>query len=213
MSTKSWSIQPKEVFDVAPVIPVIVIKDAAKAIPLAQALVAGGVPIMEITLRSSQALEAVTLVRQQLPEILVGVGTVLNVEQLQASVDAGAQFAVSPGASVSLLEAAQKAVIPLIPGVATMSEVQTALELGYDHLKFFPAEALGGVKTLKAFSGPVPSVRFCATGGISPANYEAYLALPQVPCVGGSWLVPSSLIESEDWSAITALCLQVQAQS
>lgn len=206
MKTMKKNLSAKDVFSISSVIPVVVIEEIEQAIPLAKALLAGGVQVMEITLRSSCALDAIRAVRAEVPEILVGAGTVMSAEQLRACVVAGAQFAIAPGLTSNLLKAAEALDIVFIPGVVTMSEVQLALEHGYDHLKFFPAQAMGGVATLKSYQGPAPEVMFCATGGISSENAQDYLALKNVLCVGGSWIVPQSCLAEQDWQGVTALC-------
>lgn len=192
-------ISAPEVLLAGPVIPVIVINDPDHAVPLAQALVTGGIRVLEITLRSDAALEAIRRIRSNVPEALVGAGTVLSGQDLQAVAEAGGYFAISPGLTPSLLSAAEQMSIPLIPGVASASELMMALEAGLTELKFFPAQAAGGVEMLKSFAGPFPQVRFCPTGGITPENYREYLALKNVACVGGSWLVPAEKIAQGDW--------------
>jgi 2-dehydro-3-deoxyphosphogluconate aldolase/(4S)-4-hydroxy-2-oxoglutarate aldolase len=189
----------------------MVICNPDHAVPLAQALLAGGIKVLEITLRSDAALEAIRRIRSEVPDALVGAGTVLSGEDLQAVAVAGGRFAISPGLTPNLLKAAEKEAIPLIPGVATASELMMALEAGLSELKFFPAQAAGGVPMLKSLSGPFPQVTFCPTGGVSLHNYKDYLALENVACVGGSWLVPSVSIEQEDWPAITRLAHQAVA--
>ncbi|RLV60623.1 keto-hydroxyglutarate-aldolase/keto-deoxy-phosphogluconate aldolase [Parashewanella curva] len=212
MVNNNWSLQPADVFERSPVVPVMVINKLEHAVPLAKALVAGGISVLEITLRTECALEAIKLIKQEVPEALVGAGTVLNEEQLQQAIDAGSEFIITPGASVDLLKAGTQSGVPMFPGVATISEIMTALELGYKHLKFFPAEASGGVKTLKAFAGPLPKdIRFCPTGGISPKNYRDYLELDFIDCIGGSWIAPSDAIEAGDWDRITGLCKEALA--
>jgi 2-dehydro-3-deoxyphosphogluconate aldolase/(4S)-4-hydroxy-2-oxoglutarate aldolase len=191
--------------DVSPVIPVVVVDDPARAVPLARALVAGGVSIIEITLRTPRALEAVAAVAAEVPEILVGAGSVLTPEQADTSIERGAQFLVSPGAGPRLLAHLAAAPVPVLPGTATVSEVLTALDHGLTELKFFPAGPAGGPRYLAAVAGPVPGVRFCPTGGVTPENLTDYLALPNVAAVGGTWLTPASVVEAEDWAAITAL--------
>jgi 2-dehydro-3-deoxyphosphogluconate aldolase/(4S)-4-hydroxy-2-oxoglutarate aldolase len=191
--------------DVSPVIPVVVIDDPGKAVPLARAFVAGGVAIIEVTLRTSRALEAVAAIAAEVPEIALGVGSVLTRAQLDESVAAGAEFLVSPGASPALLDRLAGAPVPVLPGVATVSEVLTALDHGLTELKFFPAGPAGGPSYLAAIGGPVPQVRFCPTGGVTQDNLLDYLSLPNVASVGGTWLTPRSLVDAEDWAGITAL--------
>ena len=188
-----------------PVLPVLVIEQPDHALPLAETLVAQGVRVLEITLRTDAALAVINSIARHVPEAIVGAGTVLPPEQLQHVKDAGAQFAVSPGITARLLTAAQRLKVALLPGVATASEVQLALECDYERLKFFPAEAAGGPAVLRALYGPFPQVRFCPTGGIHAQSAPAYLKLPNVACVGGSWLAPKELMDTGDWLAIAAL--------
>lgn len=188
----------------APVIPVLVIEDLAHAVPLAQALVAGGLPVLEVTLRTDCALEAI----QEMARIegaVVGAGTVLTPEQMADAHAAGARFAVAPGATPSLIDAARLNEMPLLPGAQTCSEVMSLMELGYTVQKFFPAEAIGGAIALKSIAGPLPQVTFCPTGGISAARATDYLALPNVACVGGSWVAPKDAMTAGDWDRITTL--------
>jgi len=197
-----------ELLQQSPVMPVMVIKDLDTAVDLARSLVAGGVRSLEITLRSDAALEAIRLISQAVPEALVGVGTVRSAQQLDAAVKAGAKFAVSPGLTPDIAQAARRAGIPFLPGVATPSESMYAADQGFTVQKLFPAEAVGGVALLKAFYGPLPDVVFCPTGGINAANAGQYLALPNVKCVGGSWLTPDAMVASKNWDAITDLARQ-----
>lgn len=197
--------------DVSPVIPVVVIDDPATAVLLARALVAGGLPIIEVTLRTSRALEAVRAIAAEVPEIILGVGSVLTPAQLDQALGAGAQFVVSPGTTPSLLRQLAVAPVPVLPGVATVSEVLAALDHGLTELKFFPAGPAGGPAYLSSIAGPVPQVRFCPTGGVTAANLRDYLALPNVAAVGGTWLAPRALVEAADWSAITALAAAAAA--
>lgn len=189
----------------APVIPVIMIEDVAHAVPLARALVAGGVTVIEITLRTDAALEAIRRIRAEVPEAVVGAGTVLTPAQLDHAGAAGAVFAVSPGATPTLLDAAAASPVPLLPGTATASEVMAVLERGYTCMKLFPAEAAGGIALLSALASPLPNARFCPTGGIDPDKARRYLALSNVICVGGSWLAPRDAIREGDWQRITDL--------
>lgn len=200
-----WTLSPKEIFSSSPVVPVMVIKDLDDAIPMAQALLEGGINVFEITLRSDVALEAMKLISAHFPQALVGAGTVINVEQYDQVVAAGAKFAISPGSTPKLLAHAMQNTIPLIPGTVTPSEMMQALELGYDHLKFFPAEINGGAPALKAISAPLPQLKFCPTGGISEKNVAEYLKLSCVATIGGSWMLPQDLIEKKDWQQITEL--------
>lgn len=185
--------------------PVMVIQNLDDAVPLAKALVAGGIRVLEITLRTPIALDAIRLISQEVKEAIVGAGTITTPEQLQAAEDAGAVFAISPGLTPKLLAAATAGNIALIPGVATLSELMMGMEYGLDHFKFFPAEAAGGIPMLKAIAGPIPQVTFCPTGGISPENYNAYLALSNVACVGGSWLAPADAVKAKNWAKVTEL--------
>jgi 2-dehydro-3-deoxyphosphogluconate aldolase/(4S)-4-hydroxy-2-oxoglutarate aldolase len=188
-----------------PVIPVMVIHKLEQAAPLARALMAGGLRVLEITLRTPVAMEAIRAISREVAGAIVGAGTVTRGEELAAVADAGAVFAISPGLTAELLEAANQGPIPLIPGIATVSELMTGMALGYDHFKFFPAEAAGGVKMLRAIAGPFPQVTFCPTGGITSANYREYLALKNVTCIGGSWVAPQEAIGRGDWERIVEL--------
>lgn len=191
-----------------PVLPVVVIDDAASAVPLAEALLAGGISAIEITLRTSAALDAIRQVSARLPQMRMAAGTVLSADDLRRAHDAGAQFAVSPGMTPALLTAAKNSSIPLLPGVATASDIMLGLEYGLQFFKFFPAATSGGMEALKAFAGPFASLRFCPTGGINLQNAAAYLALENVVCIGGSWVAPASLIKQKDWRGIEALAKQ-----
>ena len=189
----------------APVIPVIVIDDLQTAVPMAQALVAGGIRMLEITLRTPQALAAMEAIAKAVPEAVVGAGTARSPEDVRAAADAGARFVVSPGYTSSVGQACRDAGLALLPGVATGSEIMMAQADGWDVLKFFPAAAAGGAPLLKAWHGPFSEVRFCPTGGISMANAAEFLALPNVACVGGSWLTPAKALAQKVWGAIEAL--------
>lgn len=192
------------VIDAAPVIPVVVIEDASKAADLAKALVAGGLPCIEITLRTAaamDALEAVASVEGAIP----GVGTVVSPQQLEAAKQAGAQFAVSPGHTTTLLDTADVLGLPYLPGAATPAEMQGLMERGYKNLKFFPAEASGGAAYLKNFASVFKTIRFCPTGGVSLKNMHDYLSLPNVDVVGGSWVCPKSAVETSNWDELTTL--------
>ncbi|GAA9662389.1 bifunctional 4-hydroxy-2-oxoglutarate aldolase/2-dehydro-3-deoxy-phosphogluconate aldolase [Helicobacter pylori] len=195
-----------EVLQISPIVPVVVIENIKDAVPLAQSLIEGGIQIIEVTLRSSCALEAIELIAKNVPKMRVGVGTILNPTQLEQAQNRGAEFLISPGLTIKLLEYAKKKDMPLIPGVSSSSEVMQALELGYSALKFFPAEYCGGVKLLNAFNGPFKGVKFCPTGGISADNMHSYLNLENVLCVGGSWLTPKNLIQNKEWDKITEIC-------
>ncbi|WRD61263.1 bifunctional 4-hydroxy-2-oxoglutarate aldolase/2-dehydro-3-deoxy-phosphogluconate aldolase [Helicobacter pylori] len=197
-----------EVLQISPIVPVVVIENIKDAVPLAQSLVEGGIHIIEVTLRSSCALEAIELIAKNVPKMRVGAGTILNPTQLEQAQNRGAEFLISPGLTIKLLEHAKKKDMPLIPGVSSSSEVMQALELGYSTLKFFPAEYCGGVKLLNAFNGPFKGVKFCPTGGISTDNMHSYLNLENVLCVGGSWLTPKNLIQNKEWDKITEICKQ-----
>ncbi|MFA7316558.1 MAG: bifunctional 4-hydroxy-2-oxoglutarate aldolase/2-dehydro-3-deoxy-phosphogluconate aldolase [Sulfuricella sp.] len=202
---RKWKMQPGEVFAQGPVVPVMVIKDLAHAVPLARALVAGGIRVLEITLRTPVAVEAIREIAQSVPEAVVGAGTVTSADDLAAVSAAGAVFAISPGLTPELLDGANQGPIALIPGIATVSELMTGLQRGYDHFKFFPAEAAGGIPMLKAIAGPFPKVVFCPTGGIGLGNYREYLALGNVACVGGSWVAPAEAVARGDWGLISQL--------
>ena len=195
----------EDVCRLAPVVPVLVIDDLGAAVPLAKALVAGGLRALEITLRTPVALDAIRAVSEAVPEAVVGVGTLMTPADVDASLDAGARFGVSPGFSPRILDAAVAAGLPMLPGVATPSEAMAAAERGLGILKFFPAEANGGVPVLSAWASPLAGLKFCPTGGVNLANAPAYLALPNVICVGGSWVAPKRAIETGDWDAITQL--------
>jgi len=213
MNTNHWKIRPTDVLNASPVMPVRVIHDVENAVPLARALVAGGIKVLEITLRTPVALEAIARIAQEVEGAIVGAGTILNPAQLQAAEDAGAMFAISPGITANLLQAAIKGNIALIPGVATLSELMQGMEYGLDHFKFFPAEAAGGIPMLKSIAGPIPQVTFCPTGGISPENYRSYLQLANVACVGGSWLAPTDAVKNKDWAKITELAQHAVANA
>ncbi|MGB0410940.1 MAG: bifunctional 4-hydroxy-2-oxoglutarate aldolase/2-dehydro-3-deoxy-phosphogluconate aldolase [Pikeienuella sp.] len=194
----------REVCELAPIIPVLVIDDIETARPLAEALIAGGLPALEVTLRTPVALEAIRIMAE-VPGGHVGAGTLLTPADVGAAKDAGATFGVSPGATDTLLAACEGADLPLLPGAATASEAMRLLERGYDMLKFFPAEASGGAPALKAIGAPLPQVSFCPTGGVSPENAGTYLKLANVLCAGGSWVAPKDLIARRDWAGIEAL--------
>ncbi|WRG08635.1 bifunctional 4-hydroxy-2-oxoglutarate aldolase/2-dehydro-3-deoxy-phosphogluconate aldolase [Helicobacter pylori] len=200
-----------EVLQISPIVPVVVIENIKDAVPLAQSLIEGGIPIIEVTLRSSCALEAIELIAKNVPKMHVGAGTILNLTQLEQAQNRGAEFLISPGLTIKLLEHAKKKNMPLIPGVSSSSEVMQALEWGYSALKFFPAEYCGGVKLLNAFNGPFKGVKFCPTGGISADNMRSYLNLENVLCVGGSWLTPKNLVQNKEWDKITEICKRALA--
>ncbi|MFN3375990.1 MAG: bifunctional 4-hydroxy-2-oxoglutarate aldolase/2-dehydro-3-deoxy-phosphogluconate aldolase [Burkholderiaceae bacterium] len=194
-----------------PVVPVIVIDRLEDAVPLAQALVEGGVRVLEVTLRTPAALPAIEAMARAVPEAIVGAGTVLGAADAQRARDAGAVFAVSPGYTSTLGQACQSLGLPLLPGVATSGEIMAALDDGYSFLKLFPAEAVGGIPLLKAWASPFGQVSFCPTGGITAATAPDYLALPNVRCVGGSWLTPATALAQRDWARITELARAAQA--
>lgn len=204
MSAHQASDTLRELASLAPVIPVLVIRDADHAVPLAEALVAGGLPALEVTLRTPAALEAIRRM-SKVKGAVVGAGTVLTPNDAQAAHDAGATYAVSPGATPTLLQACEAEGLALLPGAATPSEVMALQERGYEMQKFFPAEAAGGVPMLKSMSGPLPSVSFCPTGGVTPDNLSTYLALPNVICCGGTWVAPEAKMIAGDWDGISAL--------
>jgi 2-dehydro-3-deoxyphosphogluconate aldolase/(4S)-4-hydroxy-2-oxoglutarate aldolase len=193
------------------VMPVIVVERPEDAVPLARALVDGGIRVLEITLRTAAGLEAVRSIRRDVPDAIVGVGTITTPAQLHASIEAGAQFGVSPGATAKLFDAILESRLPFLPGVATTSEVMQAVERGLSVLKFFPAVAAGGIRMLESFFGPFPEVRFCPTGGINMDNAPDFLRLPNVVCVGGSWLIPRRLIADGGWEEIGRLVRQAAA--
>lgn len=203
----------EEVLKLSPVLPVVVIDDVASAEPLARALLAGGIRTIEITLRTPSALDAIAAISRSVPEMIVGAGTILSAGDLDAAVNAGARYALSPGATPKLMKSARKRAIPFIPGVASASEIMRGLDLGYTCFKFFPAEQLGGAAALTAHAGPLPAARFCPTGGITPEKARAYLALDNVFCVGGSWVAPPAKIKAGDWSGIEALAREAAGLS
>lgn len=200
-----------DVLDLGPVLPVVVLSDTAAAVPLARALVAGGVRAIEVTLRTGAALESIERIAAEVPEAVVGAGTVVTPEQARAAAGAGSRFLVSPGCTPDLHAAMADTGLPYLPGVASPSEAMALLERGVTALKFFPAEAAGGRPFLSSLAGPLPRVRFCPTGGITPATAPDYLALPNVGCVGGSWLVPADALEAGDWGRIERLAREAAA--
>jgi 2-dehydro-3-deoxyphosphogluconate aldolase / (4S)-4-hydroxy-2-oxoglutarate aldolase len=200
----------RSILSLAPVVPVIILDDVTQARPLAEALVAGGLPILEVTLRTPNALK----VMEEMGKVsgaIVGSGTVRNALHMKQSVDAGCRFMVSPGISPRILDAADDVGIPLLPGIATPSEAMTASERGYGFLKFFPAEANGGAPVLKAFASPLSDITFCPTGGIDAVKAKTYLALPNVICVGGSWIMPPEALAAGDWAKVEALAREASA--
>ena len=198
------SRQARKICEMAPVIPVITVDRIEDAVPMAKALVGGGLPVLEVTLRTPVALEAIRLMKQ-VSGAIVGAGTVLTEADANAAREAGAIFAVSPGSSPGVIAACEAARLPLLPGVSTPTEAMTCLERGYGMLKFFPAEANGGASVLKAWHAPLPQISFCPTGGVSPANASQYLGLPNVVCVGGSWVMPKEYIARGQWDLIEEL--------
>ena len=197
--------------DRVPVVPVVVVDDLAHAVPVARALVAGGLPVIELTLRTPVALDAIRAIADEVPDILVGAGTILTPGQAKEARDAGAQFLVSPGATPSLLAGMADTGLPFLPGTATVSEVLAVLEAGWTEMKFFPAEASGGTAFLSSVASPVPAARFCPTGGITAATAASYLALPNVGCVGGSWLTPRDALAGGDWARVERLAAAAAA--
>jgi 2-dehydro-3-deoxyphosphogluconate aldolase/(4S)-4-hydroxy-2-oxoglutarate aldolase len=195
-----------EVMKISPIVPVIAIDKLEDALPLALALLKGGINLMEITLRTEAGLEAIEIISKELPQMAVGAGTVINFEGFKKAVEHGAQFVFSPGINTELMDISKTLNIPFIPGVATASDVMMAQNGGFFHCKLFPAIAVGGIETLKAFGGPFADMRFCPTGGINLGNVKEFLALPNVLCVGGSWIIPKSAIEKKDFASITRLC-------
>ncbi|UYO74747.1 bifunctional 4-hydroxy-2-oxoglutarate aldolase/2-dehydro-3-deoxy-phosphogluconate aldolase [Halomonas qinghailakensis] len=192
----------------AEVIPVITIERLEDAVPLGRALVEGGLTVLEITLRTDCALEAVKRMREALPGASIGVGTVLTPAQYRQAEQVGADFVVTPGATEALYRYGVESPVPMLPGVSTISELMTGWQYGYRRFKFFPAESSGGAKAIKAFGAPIPEARFCPTGGITVDNADTYLSLPNVMCVGGSWLTPKAMVEAEDWEGIRELARQ-----
>jgi len=200
-----------EILQAGPVMPVVVIDDAAHAVPLARALVAGGIRAIEITLRTGAALDAIEAIAREVPDAIPGVGTAITAADVLAALDAGAKFIVSPGMTPALRDAAIGSGLPFLPGVATASELMAGLAAGLSAFKFFPAAQAGGIEGLKALGGPFPAVRFCPTGGVSAANAAAYLALPNVACVGGSWLAPREAIAAGEFARIEQLAREAAA--
>jgi 2-dehydro-3-deoxyphosphogluconate aldolase/(4S)-4-hydroxy-2-oxoglutarate aldolase len=211
LDTARHSQQVDAVFALAPVIPVITIAAIEEAAPLARALADNGLPVLEVTLRTDCALDAIARIATEVPQACVGAGTVLSAGDLAAVERAGARFAISPGVTEALYEAGSAAGIPLIPGIATAGELMRGLERGWRRFKFFPAEASGGIAALKGFAGPLPMARFCPTGGIDAAKAPAYLALPNVACVGGSWMLPADALAARDWTRIGDLAREAAA--
>jgi 2-dehydro-3-deoxyphosphogluconate aldolase/(4S)-4-hydroxy-2-oxoglutarate aldolase len=200
-----------ELLTLSPVIPVVVVDDVADAAPLAEALLAGGIKVIELTLRTPAALGAIASVHKSVPDIVLGAGTVTTPAQAAQAADAGASFLVTPGTTDAVLDACEATGLPFLPGASTVSEMMRLAERGLSALKFFPAEAAGGADFLKSVSGPLPQLRFCPTGGISLANARTYLALPNVGCVGGSWLTPKDALAAKDFGRIEALAKETAA--
>lgn len=204
------SARAEQLCRMAPIIPVIVVNDVAHAVPMAQALVAGGLPVLEVTLRTPCALEAIAAMAK-VEGGIVGAGTLITPEDVAKAVDAGATFGVSPGATDRLLDACEEAGLPLLPGAATASEAMALLERGYTVQKFFPAEASGGAPALKGIGAPLPQIRFCPTGGVNLKNANDYLSLPNVLCCGGSWVAPGDKVAAGDWAAVQTLAAEAAA--
>lgn len=197
-----------EIMKVSPIVPVMVINNADHAVPLAKALVKGGLKVLEITLRTDAALESIRRIKAEVPDAIVGAGTIINIDTLNAAIDAGAEFIVSPGTTEKLIDAALKTGVPLLPGVADPSQAMALLEKGITAMKFFPAEAAGGVPMLKSIGAPIPQITFCPTGGISQKNVNDYYKLANVGCVGGSWMCAADLVDAENWDEITRLAAE-----
>ncbi|MCF2125379.1 bifunctional 4-hydroxy-2-oxoglutarate aldolase/2-dehydro-3-deoxy-phosphogluconate aldolase [Strepomyces sp. STD 3.1] len=213
MSSPLPSSPAASVLDLAPVVPVVVVDDLADAVPLARALVAGGLPAIEVTLRTPVAVDAIRAIADEVPGAVAGAGTVITPDQVGEVVAAGARFLVSPGWTDVLLDAMRASGVPFLPGVSTTSEVVALLERGVREMKFFPAEAAGGTAYLKALAAPLPQARFCPTGGIGPGSAPEYLALPNVGCVGGSWMLPKDAVADRDWGRVEALARAAAALS
>jgi 2-dehydro-3-deoxyphosphogluconate aldolase/(4S)-4-hydroxy-2-oxoglutarate aldolase len=205
------SISIKEVMTTSPVMPVMVINQLEHAVPLARALVAGGLKVLEITLRTPVALDAIRLIKAEVSGAIVGAGTIINTVTLDQAIQAGAEFIVSPGVTDTLLKAALASGVPILPGVVTPSEVMRLMDQGITAMKFFPAEAAGGIPMLKSIGGPLPQITFCPTGGVTPKNAPDYLALSNVACVGGSWMAPAELVDACDWAEITRRAAEATA--
>jgi len=195
----------KEIMDISPLMPVMVINNVEHAVPLANALVKGGLKVLEITLRTDAALESIRRIKAEVPEAIVGAGTIINEETLNAAIEAGAEFIVSPGTTSSLADAALKTGVPFLPGISTPGEALALFEKGITEMKFFPAEAAGGVPMLKSIGAPIPQITFCPTGGVNQKNVNEYYSLPNVAVVGGSWMCSANLVDAENWSEITRL--------
>ncbi|MFT7234799.1 MAG: 2-dehydro-3-deoxyphosphogluconate aldolase/(4S)-4-hydroxy-2-oxoglutarate aldolase [Methylophagaceae bacterium] len=201
----------KEIMAISPIVPVMVINNVEHAVPLAHALVKGGLKVLEITLRTPAALESIRRIRAEVPDAIVGAGTIINIETLNKAIDAGAEFIVSPGTTDTLIEAAIATGVPLLPGIANPSDAMRLLEKGITEMKFFPAEAAGGIPMLKSIGAPIPQISFCPTGGVNQKNVKDYYNLPNVACVGGSWMCAANLVDAENWDEITRLSIEAIA--
>ena len=201
----------KDIMAISPIVPVMVINNVEHAVPLAHALVKGGLKVLEITLRTPAALESIRRIRAEVPEAIVGAGTIINIETLNKAIDAGAEFIVSPGTTDKMIDAALATGIPLLPGIANPSQAMRLLEKGITEMKFFPAEAAGGIPMLKSIGAPIPQISFCPTGGVSQKNVKEYYNLSNVACVGGSWMCAASLVDAQDWGEITRLSIEAIA--
>jgi 2-dehydro-3-deoxyphosphogluconate aldolase/(4S)-4-hydroxy-2-oxoglutarate aldolase len=206
MHTTSHSL-----LEMTPVMPVVQFSDPDHAIPVAQALRQGGIAVLEVVLRTPASIEAIRRIRAEVPDVVVGAGTVTDLVKLDAAVEAGCEFLITPGLTPTMAKACQELPIPVVPGVSCASDIMLGMEYGFTAFKFFPAEASGGIKALKALAGPFGDITFCPTGGISPENLAAYLALDCVSCVGGSWLTPNALLKRQAWSEVTSLTQQAVA--
>ena len=203
MLKENYNIE--DVMRVSPIVPVIALEKADEGVDLANALIEGGINVLEITLRTKEAMRAINIISKEVKNAVVGAGTVLNEDDLKAVVRAGAKFAISPGATPKLLKTAKEMNFPLLPGVATATEIMNAMSFGYKHFKLFPSSVAGGVDALKSFEGPFKDIKFCPTGGINEDNFRSFLKLNNVLCVGGSWVAPKELIKSKDYKAITEI--------
>ena len=206
MNTTSHSL-----LEMTPVLPVVQIADADNAIPVAQALRQGGIAMLEVVLRTPASIEAIRRIRAEVPDVVVGAGTITDMGKLDAAVEAGCEFLITPGLTPAMAKACKDLPMPVVPGVSCASDIMLGLEYGFTAFKFFPAEASGGIAALKALAGPFGDITFCPTGGISPDNLAAYLALDCVSCVGGSWLTPKALLKRQAWSEVTSLTQQAIA--
>jgi len=201
----------KDIMAISPIVPVMVINNVEHAVPLARALVKGGLKVLEITLRTPAALESIKRIKAEVPDAVVGAGTIINVDTLNKAIAAGAEFIVSPGTTDTMIDAAIATGVPLLPGIANPSQAMRLLEKGITEMKFFPAEAAGGVPMLKSIGAPIPQISFCPTGGVSQKNVKEYFNLPNVACVGGSWMCAANLVDAENWDEITRLSIEAIA--